>query len=101
MPAHINDVLESFDSIADIFDEEFENDITRRLRQHIYKTIDSLVPAGGGILDINCGTGIDAIALAQRGYRMCGIDLAPRMVGRARKKERGCRHTGKFPGFFF
>ena len=87
MPANINDVLESFDSIADIFDEEFENDITRRLRQHIYKTIGSLVPEGGGILDINCGTGIDAIALAQRGYRMCGIDLAPRMVERARRKS--------------
>jgi ubiquinone/menaquinone biosynthesis C-methylase UbiE len=82
-----NEVLESFDNIADIFDEEFENQITRRLRQQIYGTIDSLIPDGGSILDINCGTGIDAIALAQKGYTVCGIDLAPKMVERARQKS--------------
>jgi ubiquinone/menaquinone biosynthesis C-methylase UbiE len=83
---HTNNVLESFDNIADIFDEEFENAITRHLRRQIYDTIGSLVPAGGSILDINCGTGIDAIALAQRGYNVCGVDLAPKMVDRARRK---------------
>jgi len=84
---HTNNVLESFDNIADIFDEEFENGITRRLRQQIYATIHSLIPDGGSILDVNCGTGIDAIALAQQGYSVCGIVLAPKMVERARKKS--------------
>src|SRR5215472_16374743 len=83
---HTNNVLESFDNIADIFDEEFENSITRRLREQIYLTIHSLIPDGGSILDINCGTGIDAIALAQKGFIVCGIDLAPKMVDRANKK---------------
>lgn len=86
MAAHTDQVLESFDNIADIFDEEFENDVTRRLRTQIYETIDSLVPAGGSILDINCGTGIDAIALAKRGFRVSGIDLSPKMVDRAGRK---------------
>jgi ubiquinone/menaquinone biosynthesis C-methylase UbiE len=86
MPLPKNEVLESFDNIADIFDEEFENAITQRLRQQIYDMIGSLVPAGASILDINCGTGIDAIALAQKGYTVCGTDLAPKMVDRARRK---------------
>jgi ubiquinone/menaquinone biosynthesis C-methylase UbiE len=81
-----NNVLESFDNIADIFDEEFENDITRRLRQQSYDTIGALTPVGGSILDINCGTGIDAIVLAQKGYTVRGIDLSPKMVDRARAK---------------
>src|SRR5262249_53380168 len=79
----MNEVLESFDSIAHIFDEEFKNEIPRRLRQEIYDIIGSLVPVGGSIVDINCGTGIDAIELAQKGYAVCGIDLAPKMVDRA------------------
>src|SRR5690242_3488644 len=84
---YTNNVLESFDNIAEIFDEEFENAITRRLRQQIYDTVGRLVPAGGSIIDINCGTGIDAIALAQKGYTVCGIDLSPKMVDRAKGKS--------------
>jgi ubiquinone/menaquinone biosynthesis C-methylase UbiE len=91
-----NNVLESFDNIADIFDEEFENAITRRLRQQIYDTIVRLVPAGGSIIDINCGTGIDAIALAQKGYTVCGIDLAPKMVDCARAKSLRAGVTARF-----
>ena len=86
MRAHTDQVLESFDNIAGIFDEEFENDITRRLRQQVYDTIESLIPPGSSILDINCGTGIDAIALARRGYKVSGIDLAPKMIERAARK---------------
>src|SRR5262249_26127342 len=91
MAAHTDQVLESFDSIADIFDEEFENDVTRRLRTQIYETVGGLVPAGSSVLDINCGTGIDAIALAGRGYKVSGIDLSPKMIERARRKaDRHC-----------
>ena len=86
MPPHTDQVLESFDNVADIFDEEFENEITRRLRKTIYGAIDSLVPAGASILDINCGTGIDAIALARKGYNVVGADLAPKMIEHAQRK---------------
>jgi SAM-dependent methyltransferase len=36
------------------------------------------------VLDAACGTGMHAIALAQRGYRAAGADLSPGMVERAR-----------------
>jgi SAM-dependent methyltransferase len=36
------------------------------------------------VLDAACGTGMHAIALAQRGYEVVGADLSAGMVGRAR-----------------
>lgn len=38
------------------------------------------------ILDVGCGTGRHAIELAQRGYRVTGIDLSESQLARAREK---------------
>ena len=43
------------------------------------------LPAGRA-LDIGCGTGTNAIWLAQRGYDVLGIDLSPKAIERARAK---------------
>ncbi len=79
-------VAEAFDSVAPTFEESLENDITRALRTKVYDTIDSLIPPGSSILDINCGIGIDAVELARKGYRVVGIDLSPKMVDEARSR---------------
>lgn len=41
-------------------------------------------PPGGLLLDAGCGTGAISVPLAARGYRMRGIDFAPRMIANAR-----------------
>jgi glycine/sarcosine N-methyltransferase len=48
------------------------------------------------ILDTACGTGMHAIALAQRGYTCAGADLSARMVGRARANAAAARVTMPF-----
>ncbi len=40
------------------------------------------------VLDSACGTGMHAIALAQRGYTAAGADLSPQMIERARANAR-------------
>jgi SAM-dependent methyltransferase len=40
----------------------------------------------GRAIDLGCGTGDNAIALARRGYVVTGIDLAERALSRAREK---------------
>jgi SAM-dependent methyltransferase len=44
---------------------------------------------GSRVLDVGCGTGEDALALAGAGYVVRGVDPSPAMVGRARAKAAG------------
>jgi SAM-dependent methyltransferase len=43
------------------------------------------------ILDIGCGTGNHAIALAQKGYTVTGLDNSPAMMEYVREKNKGLR----------
>ena len=49
--------------------------------------------AGRRVLDVGCGTGVLAEALAQRGARVWGVDASPEMLARARG------HAGRRVGF--
>ena len=80
------DVARAFDSIAPEFDTSFENDVTQRIRTIVYSTISSLAPPHSPLLDINCGTGIDATALSSLGYTVTGIDISSSMLEQARTR---------------
>lgn len=57
-----------------------------RMRRKVYAHLQRLVPEGGRILELNAGTGIDALELARRGYRVHATDIAPGMLERLRQK---------------
>ncbi|GAA2238820.1 class I SAM-dependent methyltransferase [Streptomyces amakusaensis] len=42
-------------------------------------------PAGSRVLDLCCGPGLFLVPLAERGYRVTGVDLSPAMLERARE----------------
>ena len=46
------------------------------------------LPAGAAVLDLCCGGGEAALALAQRGLAVCGLDVAPRALEQARERSR-------------
>jgi SAM-dependent methyltransferase len=50
-----------------------------------------LAPAGGSILELGAGTGRLSIPLAERGYRVLGLDLAPAMLVQAQKRLAAAR----------
>jgi ubiquinone/menaquinone biosynthesis C-methylase UbiE len=79
-------VARAFDGIAPIFDSTLENETTRRLRAKLYSVIDSLLKPASTILDITCGTGIDALHLARQGYQVFGTDISEQMIELARSK---------------
>jgi ubiquinone/menaquinone biosynthesis C-methylase UbiE len=74
---------------ADNFDEDFGHSIRTPAERAAWdRALDLVLPAGGVLeaLDIGCGTGFLSLELASRGHRATGIDFAPAMIAKARKK---------------
>jgi SAM-dependent methyltransferase len=40
------------------------------------------------VVDLGCGTGENALALAERGHELLGLDASPRAIGKAMEKAR-------------
>src|SRR5690242_9818505 len=71
----------------------------------LVELIESRAIAPGRTLEVGCGTGTNAIYLAQHGFEVMGVDIAPVAIERARARARGlCRFetidflTGAPPG---
>ena len=70
-----------FDAHAPIYDD---NVFTKNTVREVDFVIEELlVPPGGAILDVGCGTGRHAVELAKRGYAVTGLDLSSNMLSRA------------------
>ena len=58
----------------------------------LVEMIDSRAVAPGRTLEIGCGTGTNAICLAQHGFEVVGVDISPLAVDKARARAEGrCR----------
>jgi len=80
-------IAEAFSRTAAKYDAFAENHPhLTRLRNKVYAHISRHVPPGSRILELNAGTGIDAVALAQRDYHVHASDIAPGMLARAKDK---------------
>ena len=55
----------------------------------LYAFLDAHPPARA--LDLGCGTGTNAITMAQRGWQVVGVDISKLAIRRARKKARKAR----------
>ena len=53
--------------------------------------------AGGTVLDLGCGNGRVALALAARGFPVEGLDISPSMIEEARRQPRRPRRRGALP----
>ncbi len=84
---------ELFDRIADYYDllhEDVDYAAECRLLERVFARF--LPRPAASVLDLGCGTGSHALLLADRGYRITGIDASPGMLRLARAKARGRRN---------
>jgi ubiquinone/menaquinone biosynthesis C-methylase UbiE len=91
----LQDTRRAFDSVAADYDGPVgNNELIQRMRGEMWRTLGSIMPPGARLLDVGCGTGIDAVYLAMRGYEIVATDWSPDMVERARRRtaEVGLSH---------
>jgi SAM-dependent methyltransferase len=78
----------SFDQIASQYDLIWSHTaIGEAQRRAVWDRIDPLFQPGSRILDLGCGTGIDACHLMARGVEVHAIDSSPEMVKMARSRR--------------
>lgn len=58
------------------------------MREAVWRRLDRRFDAGDSLLEVNCGTGEDAVHFARRGVRVLATDISPAMVEVAREKVR-------------
>ena len=78
----------AFDSIAREYDQLFTNSrVGRAQRDVVWEYAAALFPAGGHILELNCGTGEDAVFLAERRIEVTACDASELMIQQARARS--------------
>ena len=84
---HDEIIAQAFSRTAEKYDSFAENHPhLTRMRNKVYAHLERFIPKGARILELNCGTGTDAVALARRGYTLHAMDNAPGMLARLRDK---------------
>jgi len=80
-------IAEAFSRTAEKYDAFAEDHPhLTRIRNKVYSHAARFIPRGSRILELNAGTGADAVALARLGYHIHATDIAPGMLERLRDK---------------
>src|SRR4029078_10034170 len=81
------DTQRAFDSVAADYDgPKGNNALIQRMRETVWRTLMKACRPGARLLDLGCGTGIDAIELARHGYSVLATDWSPQMIERTRER---------------
>ena len=70
-----------FDRAAECYDRQVGANLAMRyMRRVSIETLDAAFQPGQHVIEIGCGTGLEAVHLAQRGVYVLATDLSPEMV---------------------
>jgi len=79
----------AFDELARSYDAVFTDScVGRAQREAVWRELDQLFFAGSRILEIGCGTGVDACHLASRGVQVVACDSSAQMIEVAEERMR-------------
>jgi SAM-dependent methyltransferase len=89
----------AFDRLASTYDQVFtESIIGRAQRNAVWKVLLKTFFRGDAILELNCGTGEDALLLGSHGISVFACDASSQMIARA--EQRLSQHTPALPVVF-
>ena len=84
-------IRDYWDAQAEVFDAEPDHGLADPATAAAWRSLLLRLapPPPARVADLGCGTGTLSVLLAAEGYHVTGLDLAPKMVARARAKAAG------------
>ena len=79
----LRDTQDAFDSVAADYDgPRGNNESIQDMRIEMWRWLDATFSPGSRLVDLGCGTGLDAVRMAQLGHHITATDWSPQMVQR-------------------
>jgi SAM-dependent methyltransferase len=83
----LRDTRDAFDSVAADYDgPRGNNDQIQEMRRDMWRSLDAAFPGPSRLIDLGCGTGLDAVRMAKRGHVVTAMDWSGAMVQRTRER---------------
>lgn len=90
----LRDTRDAFDSVAADYDgPRGNNALIQDMRSEMWRWLDAVFATPSTLIDIGCGTGIDAIRMARLGHHVTATDWSPQMVRRTHARAEHDRLT--------
>jgi 2-polyprenyl-3-methyl-5-hydroxy-6-metoxy-1,4-benzoquinol methylase len=84
----IDDSWSFYEAIAAVYDQSGQSRFSLRMTAYLLECMAVHRMAPRRVLDLACGTGAAAVALARRRFELSGVDASPAMLERARARAR-------------
>ncbi len=86
---HLSDTRIAFDSVAADYDgPRGNNSLIQDMRTETWAWFDRTFAPGSRLIDLGCGTGLDAVRMARLGHRVLATDWSPQMIARTIDRAR-------------
>jgi SAM-dependent methyltransferase len=92
----LRETQQAFDSVAADYDSPLGNNaLIQRMRATTWRVLERRFARNARLIDLGCGTGIDAVHLAQTGRNVLATDWSPLMVERTRQRASAASATDR------
>jgi SAM-dependent methyltransferase len=88
----LRDTQAAFDSVAADYDgSRGNNALIQDMRHEMWRWLDRTFAPASRLMDLGCGTGLDAVRMAEHGHSVTAIDWSPLMAERTMQRARQSR----------
>jgi ubiquinone/menaquinone biosynthesis C-methylase UbiE len=85
----LRDTQAAFDSVAADYDgPRGNNSLIQDMRKEMWRWLDATFAPGSCLIDLGCGTGLDAVRMAGLGHHITATDWSSQMVARTEDRAR-------------